>query len=257
MSLAALAGAAFLLVLFVVRRPALGPPPGGRTRGIVLDRVRDKILPPEDQRMATVLGWPPRRLMTITGAGLAAALALMFVRQPVLAVLAGFAGVWYPRVAVRREYRRWREQVLGQLPQLADVLQALFDAGLTVPAAIREAAALVDPPMRPEVQRLAAAAVVGPEEFDLTLAEFGKRTMSPEAAAVGQRLNVAWDVRAPGEEVFSGLGRTLARLREADYMRRSKQMPVRIVGVAMLGLLNVAVAAGIPLWIRVMSQLSK
>lgn len=258
LSLAALSGAAlFALLVVLSRRPALGPSPGARNRSWAWERLRARLLPEEERRMARVLGWPERRLWVVVVVG--SAMAAMFAagKQPVLAALAAFLGVWCPRVVLRREYRRWRAMVLGQLPQLADVLQALFDAGLTVPTALREAALLVDQPMRREVERLSGAIVSGPDEFTRALGDFGVRTMSAEAGAFAQRLVVAWDVRAPGEEVFAGLGRTLARLREAEYARRSKTMPVKIIGAAILGLLNVSVAVGVPLWIYSMSQISK
>lgn len=191
-----------------------------------------------------ILGRSPSSYLTESAlaAGAGALLFALFFR--IWGVPFGLAAGWaFRRWALGRELVNWQERTAAGIPDLANFLEINLGAGETVPAALAGSAGLLEEPLAGEVQRLLGR--IGTEGRQKALGEFAERIQNPDARAVLARIRHVWESGAsPG--LFADLAANLDRLRELEAEVRAERLPVFYTILPAVGLVNLAILAGVP-----------
>lgn len=213
-----------------------------RTPGILV-RLRARI-GGEARRRLAILGKNPSFYLTesaLAAGGGAVLFALFFRFWGVpFGLVAGWA---LRRWGLGREFVNWQDRAAAGMLDLANFLEINLGAGDTVPGALAGAAGLLEEPLASEVRRLLGR--IGTEGRQKALVEFAKRIRNADARAVIARIRHVWETGASAG-LFSDLASNLGRLRELEADVRAEQLPVFYTILPALGLVNVAILAGVP-----------
>lgn len=202
------------------RRATFGalPEAGRRGRARPLTAAVDAVgraLLRKTGRQVTPLGCR-RAGLAVTGA------AIVLPLTPMAAVPAGLIGWTAPVVVARRAERRYREAVLGELPDVVDLLVLAVGAGYTVRLAVASVGRRSGGPLGAELRRVTAEASLGRRLAD-ALDEL------PGRAGEAVRPLVAALVASEryGAPLSAGLERLAAEVR-ADRRRRAEEAARRV-----------------------------
>ena len=164
-----------------------------------------------------------------TGAGAAFAICLIApMPAPILAPLVAIAAWRVPDVRLARRVRGYRGDVDREVPHLVDVLAMGSMAGLSAPAAVREARSALCGPLADELERALRGVDLGSRWRD-ELGRLADRLALPDVSRTVATLTRTEDLGVSLADPLARLSRQVRdsrRLAEAD---RARKAPIKML----------------------------
>ena len=167
-------------------------------------------------------GPPPLRLLATTAAALGGVMLVGGVVGVVVGVLAAACSWWLTGRMEPPSARKRRERLTASVPHVVDLMAACMAVGLAPAAAVEQIAAAVDPPIRGELEALAARLRLGADPATVWRDLAGH----PQLGGLGRSMSRA-------VESGASVADAMQRLAE-DHRRRARsgvEARARAVGV--------------------------